>query len=592
MDSQTRVCQNCKQNFAIESEDFAFYERMKVPAPTFCPQCRFVRRLVMRNERALYKRKCDLCGQEKIAIYKPNSPFKVYCFQCWWSDKWDASEYAQEYDLNKPFFEQWWELFLKVPRMGVIQQGFIVDSEYTNRVSDLKNCYLIFASANDENCFYGTSFWDTKDSMDCYNVRKSEKCYECIDVFNCNNLRYSKECTACSNSAFLLNCRNLESCFGCVNLRNKNYCIFNEQYSKEDYQAKIKQYDLGNSLVVSEIKKRMAELAGKFIVPALVEYKSTDVSGNWIEQSKNLRSGWDCELVENGKYLMGVMESKDMMDLTYWGKGSELIYYSTSVGRECANVKFSNESWDQLFRAEYCMNCHSSSDLFGCVGMRKKQYCILNKQYSKEEYEAMAEKVKEHMGRMPYADKLGRTYKYGEYFPVDLTAFAYNETIAQDLMPTDKEKALAQGYRWEEPESRSYSVSLKSEDLPFSIAGADDSILQKVIGCAHGGNCNDQCATAFRLTPFELSYYRSMSIPLPRLCPNCRHRERLRQRSPMLLWSRSCECEGSGSRGGVHQNTAVHFHGQGHCPNKFETSYALDRPEPVYCLECYNAEIA
>ena len=39
MQSETKTCQNCKQDFIIESEDFNFYEKIKVPAPTLCPEC-------------------------------------------------------------------------------------------------------------------------------------------------------------------------------------------------------------------------------------------------------------------------------------------------------------------------------------------------------------------------------------------------------------------------------------------------------------------------------------------------------------------------------------------------------------------------
>src|SRR3989344_2104097 len=116
MNSQTKVCQNCKGEFVIEPDDFAFYEKIKVPPPIWCPECRLVKRLSWRNERSLFKRKCDLCGQEKILIFSAESPYKVYCYSCWWSDKWDAQQYVKDYDLSKPFFEQFKELFLKVPR--------------------------------------------------------------------------------------------------------------------------------------------------------------------------------------------------------------------------------------------------------------------------------------------------------------------------------------------------------------------------------------------------------------------------------------------------------------------------------------------
>jgi hypothetical protein len=108
----------------------------------------------------------------------------------------------------------------------------------------------------------------------------------------------------------------------------------------------------------------------------------------------------------------------------------------------------------------------------------------------------------------------------------------------------------------------------------------DDSILQETIGCQHEGKCTHQCTTAFKIIGEELSFYRRMNLPLPRLCPNCRHYERLAQRNPLRLWHRGCMCD-----------KATHQHGTGHCSNEFETSYAPERKEIVYCEQCYNAEV-
>ena len=77
MESETRICQNCKKDFTIEPEDFSFYEKIKVPPPTFCPDCRAQRRFMWRNERSLHKRPCSLCKKDFISIYSKNSPFIV-----------------------------------------------------------------------------------------------------------------------------------------------------------------------------------------------------------------------------------------------------------------------------------------------------------------------------------------------------------------------------------------------------------------------------------------------------------------------------------------------------------------------------------
>ncbi len=568
--SENKSCQNCKKDFVIEPDDFSFYEKMKVPAPTWCPECRLVKRLAWRNERSLFKRKCDLCGQEKILMFPKESPYKVYCFSCWWSDKWDGKTYAKDYDFKKPFFEQFRKLFVSVPRMGIIQQRVNVNSEYTNRASDNKNCYLIFAAADNENCSYGTSVWDSKDSMDNYNIHNCELCFECIDCVGSNRLLYSKDSSSCTNSAFLLNCRNCNDCFGCVNLRNKSHCIFNEQFSKEEYKKSIEKFQLHERSSIDKMQEKFKEFSQKFFQREFVGKHNINVSGNWFSECKNVQYGFNCEKVEDGKYLFGIMGAKDVMDYTYWGKDSELIYECSSIGYQCSQVLFSNECWEQLIRAQYCMNCHSSADLFGCVGLRKKQYCIFNKQYTKEEYEALLPKIIEHMNSMPYIDSLGREWKYGSTFPLDVHLFAYNETIAQELFPISKEDALKQGYRWIKPEAKNHNITLKAEDVPDSIGSVDESILKEVIGCDHAGKCNHQCTEAFKITQNDLNFYKRMNIPLPKLCPNCRHFARLSQRAPIKLFNRQCA----------------------KCQKDIKTSFSDDKFETVYCEACYNQEVA
>jgi hypothetical protein len=503
-------------------------------------------------------------------MFPKNSPYTVYCYSCWWSENWDAQSYEKDYDFKRPFFEQFKELFLKVPKMGIIQQHTNINSEYTNRAADNKNCYMIFAAADNENCSYGTSYWGAKECVDCYNIHNSELCYECIDIYDSNKLTYSQECNSCANSAFLFNCRNCNDCFGCVNLRNKSYYFFNEQLTREEYKKRVEELNLNNRENIEKVREQFSEFKKKFIVPALVENHGTNVSGNWLEECKNVSYGFGCDKVEDGKYLFSIVGAKDVMDYTYWGKSSELIYECSSIGYLCSNIMFSNECWDQLIRAQYCVNCHGSSDLFGCVGLRKKQYCILNKQYTKEEYEALVPKIIEHMNQMPYKDSLDREWRYGSTFPLDMHAFAYNESIAQESFPITKEEAEKQGYKWAEPEAKNHKITLKPEDVPGSIEEVGEEILKEVIGCQHAGRCNHQCTQAFKITASDLGFYKQMNIPIPQLCSNCRHFARLSQRNPIKLWERKCS----------------------KCGNAIKTSYSPDRPETVYCKSCYTTEVA
>src|SRR3989338_10267183 len=89
-----KTCESCKKNFEIRKEDLIFYDQVKAVPPLYCPDCRVMRRLAFRNERTFYKRPCDLCKKDIISLYPKDSPYQIYCSECWWSDKWDPKSFG------------------------------------------------------------------------------------------------------------------------------------------------------------------------------------------------------------------------------------------------------------------------------------------------------------------------------------------------------------------------------------------------------------------------------------------------------------------------------------------------------------------
>src|SRR3989338_10133699 len=138
--SQNVTCQNCKASFPIEPEDFNFYGKMKVPPPTWCWSCRMARRMSFRNERSLFKRKCDAKGhsEDLISAY-PAGEGTVYDQKYWWGDGWDPMDFGLELDFNVSLFQQVKTLFEKVPRNNLFNKNNL-NCEYTNWVDDSKNC--------------------------------------------------------------------------------------------------------------------------------------------------------------------------------------------------------------------------------------------------------------------------------------------------------------------------------------------------------------------------------------------------------------------------------------------------------------------
>ena len=593
--SEAKTCQNCKQDFTIEPEDFGFYKKINVPPPTFCPECQMQSLMMWRNERSLYKRK-DESGKDIISIFSPDKPFKVYSKDYWWSDAWDPLDYGKEYDFSKPFFVQFKELLERVPLEPLFNRN-AVRSDYCNHTEDMKNCYLSFASIWNENVSYSRGAMKSKDSFDIFFCDKNELAYENIGCDECYRVFFSKHSYSCRDSAFLMDCRGCQNCFGCVNLRNKSYYIFNIPYTKEEYSEKIKEFNLGSFSALQKIKTEFVELCAKQIYRYAHMTNSPNSTGEILDNCKNCK--WCFDLVDNVedcKYVgNGGFNLKDAYNSYGVGEG-ELMYQAIDTGLGIS-MAFSVVVSRSGRNISYALSSYESSNTFGCVSLRNKQYCILNKQYTKEEYGELMPKIIKHMNDIPYVDSKGRVYKYGEFFPPELSPFAYSETIAQEYFPLTKEEIISKGYKWKEPEQRNYEITIKPENLPDDINGVNDSILKEVIECQHNQKCNQQCTQAFRVIPDEFSFYKRMNLALPRLCPNCRHYERLNQKNPMKLWHGKCQCDGKTSQTSnieprtAYANTTSHFHGAEPCPNEFETSYAPDRPEIVYCEQCYNAEV-
>jgi len=565
-------------DFAIEPEDFNFYERVKIPPPTFCPQCRLARKLVWRNERSLYKRKCDLCKEDIISMYKPTAPFPVYCHECWWSDNWNPLDFGKDYNSSTPFFTQFADLQNLVPRPSAYSTRN-VESEYCNYTAHMKRGYWMFGSWFSENCGYGQTVLESKDCWDCLFIKNCELCFASVDCTQCNQVFFSQKCANCIDSVFLYDCRNCQNCLFSYNLRNKNYHVFNKPVSKEEFEKIKKEIFSSYSNLEKAFLDFQKIVKEKAVYKFMTGERNQNVSGEFIYGSKNVLNSYYINDGENEKYAVrGGKGQKDSMDV-FGVHAGELAY-------ECNNIDFSSRCFfgvngENNMDSSYIVDCDHLNNSFGCIAVRKKEYCILNKQYTKEEYENLKGKIISEMGKNPYIDKSGKTYKYGEFFPFEICPHKYNETLAQEYVPVSEEQACKIGYSWDNVEEKSYAPTKSWKELPDKI---DDSILSEIILCKawdidKGEAKNHKCTKVFRIIPNELAMYKKWGIPLPRECPNTRNFRMSQLRNPVNFYYRQCMCN------------KKHPHHTGNCEIEFETSYAPNRPEIVYCEKCYQQEV-
>lgn len=501
-------------------------------------------RLCFRNERSLYNRKCDATGNPIVSIYSPDKPFKIYQSDYWYGDKWNPLDYEQEFDFSRPFFEQFAELQLKVPRLA-LSNAKGENSEYCNMTYGNKNCYLYFGGDFNEDCMYGTLSmrnylcFDLDYSNDnnlCYELSDCNKCYGCQFIYD------SKNCTDCY---FISDCSDCNDCILCTNLVQKSYCIDNKQYSREEYLNKKNELIDGSYLKLEKLFEKFIKLRSDRFVKFSHIVNCQNSRGDYIVNSKNCDNCFDVIDCENLENVIYAYKAKDCFDCSLLGEDSELCTNCISAIKSY-NIKFSYFASDSA-DIEYSKYIFNSKNIFGCIGLKHNNFCILNKQYSESDFKTMRERIIKHMKK---------TGEWGLFFPKKLSDFAYNESSAFHYFPLSKEEAIKQGFNWKDEENKTpLSPTIK---IPDNILEVNNNIINEILQC-------DECKKNYKILPYELAFYKKTNIPIPHYCADCRHKKRSNLRNPRNLWTRKCQ----------------------NCSTKLESSYSPNKPEKILCEKCY-----
>ncbi|PIZ73089.1 hypothetical protein COY07_02280 [Candidatus Peregrinibacteria bacterium CG_4_10_14_0_2_um_filter_43_11] len=541
-----KTCKQCHIDFEVAHDDRAFYARMKVPEPTLCPICRDQRRLVWRNERSLYKRKCNLCKKDHVSIYSSEKELNVLCQECWWSDKWNGMDYGREFDFTRPFFEQFGEL-LKVGGLVSLFGKNNQNSEFVQHETDDKNCYLNAGGHYNEDCYFCTYSLYGKNNVDCYWIPYSELCYECIHCDHCYQSIKLRDCVDCANCMFCEECTGCEYCFGCFGLKHKKYYFFNEPLEKKEYEKRTAQIS-GSFENMKRVEAKARQHFLKYPHKAVQVINCQNSTGDYLRNCKNVQEGYLFETAEEIKYGYIGFKIKNGMDMSSFGWGE--VIYEVASSMELYNTAFCTMMIN-CHDSFYNFLCSNSNHMFGCVGLNRKSYCILNKQYSKEEYERMAERMVQHMKS---------TGEWGEFFPQTLSPFAYNETVANNYYPLSREEVQKKGWNWKEEDPKEFQN--QTYTIPDNIHDVKEAITEAILSCEVIGK-------NYRIIPQELAFYKKMNLPIPHRHFETRHMDRLKVQNPHMLYARKCA----------------------KCQSEIQTTYSPDRPEIIYCESCYLNEV-
>jgi len=550
-----KPCVQCRQTFEITDADLAFLQEaspmvggttLTLPPPALCPQCRLQRRMAFRNVSKLYHRKCDRTGKPIISNHSPDKPYPVYDQSEWFSDAWDAADYAKDIDWNTPFLKQVLDLIQVVPQWGKIVIS-CENCDYCMNCAECKDCYILVSSFRAMQSYYSLRLNHSTDCADCLRLSDGERCYQCVDCEKLHTCTYMQSSKQCANCDYCFDCESCRDCLLCAGLRQKQYCIFNQQYNKQTYEKALKQMmQKSHAYLIEQLRK------GRLLVPhsALRNLNCEDCSGDFLFNCKGLRESYYVSESQDSAYIFDGTTTSLCMDCS---DPVEFVgCYEVGNSYKCNRALFC-DNVTECSDLSYCRGCEHVHDCFGCVGLRHKQYCILNRQYSKEEYESLVPKIVECMQK---------SSEWGEFFPMHMSPFGYNETAAQEYFPLTKRQAAERSWAWHDDGGSKDLYRGPVYSIPEAIENVPDDILRQILLC-------DVTGKPYKIIPQELKFYREMQLPVPRKCPDQRHLERLVLRNPLKLWDRQCM----------------------KCKKAIRTTYSPDRPEIVYCEECYLSAV-
>ncbi len=514
------ICLDCHRNFTISNDEKKMYQKIGIELPTLCFFCRVKLHLSFWLFGKFRKGVSDLSGKSLITILPENARYPIYTLKEWHSDSWDGMDFGIDYNPNESFFKQLKNLQEKIPRPHQSASNN-TNCEWSDDVWNSKNCYLSRSLEKCEDLLYSYRNLKVKNSIDVVLCFNSERCFDCSNCDHSYKLFYSTNSRNCIDSYFLFDCRNCQNCFMSWNLRNKSFCIENKQYTRKEYFEKLKKYDLASYSTIQKLKNLFNEIVKeKVIHRENFNYRVYNSVGNFLMNTKDC---YNCYVFSEGEDVYNQVRginNKSCID-------ASACWYSEFCGNSSCclngyNLKYCLSS--SARNSEYLDLCIECDNCFGCVGLKKKKYCILNKQYSKKDYEILRNNIISNM------KKIG---EYGKFLPYSMSIGPFNFSNSfQYFSDTKKDDILNLGGYWQDIDETQIEGMLVSE-LPDSINEINESICTQALICQESG-------WRFNISKDELLFYKQNNIPLPRLHFDIRINKKLKHLSVLRSYPSNC----------------------------------------------------
>ncbi len=503
-----QICKLFGTEFEVSDQEQELLRKMGLNIPLYCPKAREIMRMAFRNDRNLYMRKCDHTGERILSIYSNEHPFPVYKYEYWVSDDWTPPE--MNFDPNKIFFEQYHELQKITPRVNGFSP-YNENCDYVNAAEKNKNCYMHILADRDEDCYYTHGVFGCRDCIDSAYLYDSELCYECTDCRICYHCRMCFLCDNSSELEFCFDCRGCMNCFFCSGLRNQKYCFFNQQLSKAEYEEKVKKINLKSYKVFEEYKKKfIEEVVSKNPYVHMINNENSD--GNFLINTKNCHHCFDVENAQDCYYLrLSANGVKDVHHSYAIVDGSELICgnISTTESYNCHNVIGCWTTKDSFY-SEFLQGCQNC---IGCISLKRRKNCILNKEYSEKEFQELKQTIIRQLGEY-----------YGSPFPLKIAPFTYQDAVYRDYHELRLEEVEKIGWKYGEEEKHQADLNAEStNNLPDNVDDFLNDDIGRIFVCPVSKK-------SFKIILQELSLLKRICAPLPRKYHEVRFLERVKFR--------------------------------------------------------------
>ncbi|MFA6131631.1 MAG: hypothetical protein WC702_00990 [Patescibacteria group bacterium] len=441
-------------------------------------------------------------GQPVLSFHHPASGIRVLPDVEWHTK--DFSNIFETLEIPDPFFKQLRKLELRVPLLATFNRVEPKNSIALMSMGD-QDSYFTFACRSERSFFSGGAFGIADSSLIwlAFNITDSHHITHSQRLHNC---RYVHESLDCLNSNFLFECRNCNNCFGATNRRNAEYLFFNKQLTKEGYEARLAEIDLGKRSVVEKWQKKFNELLlNEGIWPENFNVSTEQSSGDYLSNAvrctecfssgdnpvDNWRSAWIYGNNQGNAYGWGLVDNSEV--------------YMCVSSPNSNKSKFCYRSF-RLDNCEYCLMSSDCRDCFGCIGLKNKRFCILNKQYEEEEYWKTLDELKCAM--------LERG-EYGHYLPPELSSTYVPEGGATIYCGATDEELKKIGGLFFDPNAEGATGTERLKNEPRSLKDIPDSIDDLGDDWIGVPIYDEQAKRTFSFLKPELDYYRAKRIAPP-----------------------------------------------------------------------------